>query len=69
MNDENTQKFIDSLIYIIAIAIYSAMLWLIWNWIFPDIFSLPKLNFWQAVGITILFQEFSRFGRKDWKRL
>jgi len=27
---------------------------LLWNWLMPEIFGLPTLNFWQAVGIVIL---------------
>lgn len=27
---------------------------LLWNWLMPGIFSLPEINFWQAVGLLVL---------------
>jgi hypothetical protein len=29
------------------------VMWL-WNWLMPQIFGLPAINYWQAVGILIL---------------
>ncbi len=29
------------------------LMWL-WNWLMPELFDLPMLNFWQAVGIFVL---------------
>lgn len=29
-------------------------LWLLWNWLMPDIFGLPHITFWQAVGLNLL---------------
>ena len=29
-------------------------LMLLWNWLMPIIFLLPKIGFWQAVGLNIL---------------
>lgn len=26
----------------------------LWNWIVPDVFGLPHLTFWQAVGMNVL---------------
>lgn len=26
----------------------------LWNWLMPELFDLPKLSYWQAVGIFIL---------------
>jgi hypothetical protein len=40
--------------------------WL-WNWLLPDIFGLPQITFWQALGLLalcrILFGGFGRGGR------
>jgi hypothetical protein len=27
---------------------------LLWNWLMPDIFGLPRLNYWKAWGLFIL---------------
>lgn len=26
----------------------------LWNWVVPDIFGLPEIGFWQAVGLSLL---------------
>ncbi len=31
------------------------IMWL-WNWLMPEIFGLTTLNYWQAIGIFILFK-------------
>lgn len=47
------------LITIILIAILLLALgpfitkWL-WNWIMPDLFSLPEINYWKALGLQLL---------------
>lgn len=28
-------------------------MWL-WNWLMPEIFGLPTINFWQAIGLMFL---------------
>ena len=27
---------------------------LLWNWLVPEIFGLPKIGFWQTVGLILL---------------
>lgn len=27
---------------------------LLWNAVVPDVFAVPAINFWQAVGLTLL---------------
>jgi hypothetical protein len=27
---------------------------LLWNWLMPTIFNLPKITFWQAMGFNIM---------------
>jgi len=27
---------------------------LLWNWLMPDIFGLPQITFWQAIGLHFL---------------
>lgn len=28
--------------------------WLLWNWLCPDLFGLPVIDFWQAMGLSLL---------------
>ena len=27
---------------------------LLWNWLMPNIFGLPEITFWQAIGLNLL---------------
>ena len=36
-----------------ALIIGFPIMWL-WNWLMPDIFNLPTIGFWQAVGLSVL---------------
>lgn len=56
---------IEAILYIIGLVILIVMLLgmplqLLWNWLMPNIFDLPYISFWQAVGLnlmaTILFR-------------
>jgi hypothetical protein len=43
----------------VLVTIALALLWglplmLLWNWLMPDIFNLPTIGFWQAVGLNFL---------------
>lgn len=41
----------------LATIICFALAWptqLLWNWLMPEIFNLPEITFWQALGILIL---------------
>ncbi len=29
-------------------------LMLLWNWLMPDLFGLPEIGYWQAVGLFVL---------------
>ncbi len=52
---QNLEAFA-SLLGLIAIAMvllgYPVML--LWNWLMPEIFGLPQITFWQAIGINLL---------------
>jgi hypothetical protein len=48
----------------------------LWNWLVPDLFSGPVLNFWQTAGLFILSKilltgvspgRHDRHYRKDWR--
>jgi hypothetical protein len=56
------------------LALFGAVTMWLWNWLMPEIFKLPAIGFWQAVGILILSQIlfkggfFGRAGRARWKK-
>lgn len=39
---------------IILFVVFSAVVMLLWNLILPDIFALPSINYWQAMGLLAL---------------
>jgi hypothetical protein len=39
----------------LAILFGFVIMWL-WNWLMPEIFGLPELTYWKAVGLFILFK-------------
>lgn len=39
----------------LAILFGFVIMWL-WNWLMPEVFGLPALNYWQAVGLFILLK-------------
>ena len=49
---------------------------LLWNWLMPELFGLPQLDFWKALGLLalsrILFGSFGKGGgghRREWGRM
>ena len=60
------KKGLVGLMFLAAIAAFSAIVMLLWNGLLPAIFGITAINFWQALGILvlskILFSGFS-FGR------
>ena len=53
---KNSFEAIAAFLGMIAIAMvllgYPVML--LWNWLIPEIFGLPIINFWQAIGLNLL---------------
>jgi ABC-type multidrug transport system fused ATPase/permease subunit len=42
---------------------------LLWNWLMPDVFGLPILTYWKAVGILVMAKIlFGSFGDMDSKK-
>ena len=42
---------------------------LLWNWLMPDVFDLPVLSYWKAVGILVMAKLlFGGFGGMDSKK-
>jgi uncharacterized membrane-anchored protein len=42
------------IIALAVIAVFSAVVMVLWNALMPGIFALPVLNYWQALGILVL---------------
>jgi hypothetical protein len=50
-----------------AIAGFSAITMLLWNWLVPCIFGLAVINFWQALGLLVFVRIlFGGIGAKNW---
>jgi hypothetical protein len=41
-------------IMLVMCAVFGAAVMLLWNALMPQIFALPVLNYWQAVGLLVL---------------
>ena len=36
------------------LALFTYVVMLLWNWLIPELFTGPELNYWQTLGIMIL---------------
>jgi hypothetical protein len=50
---------VEGFLYFIGIIILIVMLLglplqLLWNWLMPNLFNLPYISFWQAVGLNLM---------------
>lgn len=62
---------------LLMVAIFGGVIMFLWNWLVPDLFGGPTINFWQALGLLllskILFSGFNKHGhhgqhKPTWKR-
>ena len=59
---------------ILALAFFGLMVKWLWNWLLPELFDVPAISFYQAIGLLLLSKIlFSGFGhkkshghKKDW---
>ena len=51
-NLEAVAAFIGLIAIFIVLLGYPVML--LWNWLMPELFSLPVITFWQAIGLNLL---------------
>jgi len=59
-------KILKILFMIILISlILSLPTWLLWNWLMPDIFGLPKINLLQTIGLLLLSNLFFNSSHGD----
>lgn len=57
--------FTAHLIWIPLVALLYALPVLpLWNWLMPELFALPAINFWQAWGLVLLSHLLFRSGRR-----
>lgn len=55
MNQRWSKTLVLVLIWaLIAIAGFGAAIWQLWNRLMPELFGLPVIGFWQAVGLMAL---------------
>jgi hypothetical protein len=52
------KKFWIAPVVVAALALFSAVTMLLWNALMPQIFHLPTINYWQAIGLLILARLF-----------
>ncbi|MHB9291677.1 hypothetical protein Holit_00755 [Hollandina sp. SP2] len=56
-------RFLGILTVLAVLAAFSVAAMFLWNLIMPDIFGLPKINYWQAAGFLLLCRIlFGNFG-------
>jgi hypothetical protein len=39
---------------VLAGILFALPLQLLWNWLMPQLFNLPMITFWQALGLNLL---------------
>ncbi len=44
--------------------IMSGVVMYLWNWLFPTLFNLPLITFWQAAGLLLFSKIIFGFGKK-----
>lgn len=54
MKDTVTTILSFVLIVIIVGILLALPVMLLWNWVIPDIFGLPMIDFWHALGLSLL---------------
>ena len=48
--------FLGFLVVLALICVITAWpVMVLWNWLMPVLFALPVIDFWQALGVSILF--------------
>jgi ABC-type multidrug transport system fused ATPase/permease subunit len=47
-------RFLGILMFLAMIAVFSVAAMFLWNALMPEIFGLPVLSYWQALGLVVL---------------
>ncbi len=40
--------------FVLFVAVGGVVVMLLWNWLLPPLFALPRVGFWQALGLLAL---------------
>ena len=69
----STRRLVRGLMFLLFGAVFIVVLGFVilglWNYLMPVIFGLPKIGYWQAVGLFVLSRIlFGRFGTSGRKR-
>lgn len=59
MKESLYESFILILSTLAAVAFVAMPVWILWNWLFPPIFSLPSIDIYQAFGLTMFVTLFN----------
>jgi hypothetical protein len=47
--------------------LFGLIVMLLWNWVMPDIFGLPRVDYWHAWGLLLLTHIlFKSWGGRNW---
>jgi hypothetical protein len=54
------------IVIVIVVVVFGGIVMLLWNWLLPQLFGLPEIDFWQGFGLLalgrILFGGFGKGG-------
>ena len=73
MNSKNAFFYglmIATIIALVA-AFFAGVFMYLWNWLVPELFNGPVLNFWQAIGLIVLAKMIFGFGshnKRSWHK-
>ncbi len=56
-------KFVHFGFFLVGVAAFGAVTMLLWNWLFPALFGLQSISFWQALGLLVLTRLLFGFGK------
>ena len=51
--------------FLVMIAILTAVVMLLWNWLIPNLFGGKMINYWQAMGLLVLLRILTGLGRSS----
>ena len=55
MKKERARRVVKFVILaILLVPLFGFVMMLLWNWLMPTLFGLPKIGFWQAWGLFVL---------------
>ena len=46
--------FIKGIFILVIFWLFAGMVYILWNWLMPEIFGLPIITFWQSCGLLLL---------------